>query len=109
MEIDSGSHLYILSGTIKLPSGEIYDLIPKSDAILNENITYSSPQLANRTSSDSFTHQSEQKPSLLDQENQKQMGIQEVNERIFQAASNGNAKYVNLLLMKGANVNIKKK
>ena len=108
VEIDSGSHLYILSGTIKLPSGEIYDLIPKSDAILNENITYSSPQLANRTSSDSFTHQSEQKPSLLDQENQKQMGIQEVNERIFQAASNGNAKYVNLLLMKGANVNIKK-
>ena len=108
VEIDSGSLSYILSGTIKLPSGEIYDLIPQTNAILDEKITYGTPPLANGDSSESFKNQSEQKRSSLDPENQKQMGMEEIKERIFQAASNGNAKYVNLLLIKGANVNAKK-
>lgn len=108
VEIDSGSLSYILSGTIKLPSGEIYDLIPQTNAILDEKITSETPSLANDDSSESFKNQSEQKRSSLDPENQKQMGMEEIKERIFQAASNGNAKYVNLLLIKGANVNAKK-
>lgn len=108
VEIEPESLSYILSGTIKLPSGEIYDLIPQTNAILDEKITYETSPLANGDSSESFTNQSEQKRSSLDPENQKQMGIEEFKERIFQAASNGNAKYVNLLLMKGANVNAKK-
>ena len=108
VEIEPGSLSYILSGTIELPSGEIYDLIPQTYAILDEKITSETPSLANDDSSESFKNQSEQNRSSLDSENQKQMGMEEIKERIFQAASNGNAKYANLLLMKGANVNAKK-
>jgi len=108
VEIEPGSLSYILSGTIELPSGEIYDLIPQTNATLDEKIAYGTPLLANGDSSESFTNKSEQKRSSLDPENQKKMGMEEIKERIFQAASNGNAKNVNLLLMKGANVNTKK-
>lgn len=76
----------IISGTLYLPSGESFKLLN------NPNVPYK----ILKSNTDQKSTQNAELP------------LNEIKRRVFQAASNGNAKYVKILLSKGVKPDVKK-